>query len=207
MLVCHKPQFIYLPSPKCGSASVCAMFKKIWPCREPGGRHLADWDVLERCRETHPVVISVRNPYSRVASYWNWMRTRSYSGDSPRRRELFERVNRGQQPFLAFMRQMQETVASGESLHGVLQPITKLYSVDDQLRVSHTLRLESLRRDIKALPFWRRTRVPLLTIHKTKYPAGDWWRQYEDNAEVIAFVRNYYAEDFERFGYSTELST
>ena len=66
------------------------------------------------------------------------------------------------------------------------------------VRLDRIVKLETLQADLEALPFWK-LGTPVLCINASHGEYADWWTYIDD--ETGPLIREWAAEDFERFGY------
>ena len=196
MFINSDAKYIYLDVPRTGSHSMGAMLKTHYGgalCR----RH--QWPELWRVFPRWFVFATVRNPFSRFVSLWRFA--------TERRKELAEPW-RTHLPAGTPEELLVWLVAHSAAVHGRSAPWTRIVASQsaylDQAKATPDLivRLESAGEDVTRLPFYRAG---------VDFP----WRNRSDmngrdDARLSGLsqdlVRKLYAEDFSRFGYSTDVA-
>jgi hypothetical protein len=177
MHVSHTHRFLYLAVSKTGSRTVSTLFAKRYGAVIHAAYHSRE---IPAGTDGYLRIASVRNPFSRMVSFWSHVIHTPHNQFHADCREM---------PFAEF----------------VLW-ITRKRRHSCQVRFlegffpQHILRLESLADDLARLPFVHS--IDDLPQYNRGYYQGDWQRFY--TPELIEHVRQFAAADFDAFGYSPE---
>ena len=197
MLICDDPPFVFVSTPRSGTHAMYHFLAERYhvPLPEPGGpfhRRNVPGD-----KQGYFTFTSVRNPFRRAVSAW-WMMTR---------RPEYWAVWKDRICGKSF-----ETVLSFVAVCGPAFPGKGAYTLWTQtywlkdVRLDDVLNLETIDQDFAMLPFVDGPiHVPRLGVDykPTIGDYGDWRQWYTPRA--IELVKQIYAADFERFGYSTDI--
>jgi len=197
MIICPKHKLVYLAPPKTGSTAV----KTLLMSRRFGGRILgrpefAHHDVVWQPRfQDWTIFISVRNPYRRMISMWQFSLMRYHKRRRDKFTDFFSTIfPTDDHSFTAFMNS-QTVLNCSQSVWRYAWQLHKL-----QKPVDYVLYQERLGEDLRKIPQFAGERLKQVnTSCSMELP---WYKLYTPDA--IAKVKTWYAVDFERFGYNPE---
>ena len=196
MIVCHKHKFVYFNIPKTGTNSIEELFKKRFKGNifKPKGRGITSG------MKTHfrgvPVgvehfdrIISVRNPYTRVLSMYNFEKSKGKG------KNLW-----GRKPFVSYC----EWVLKLTQIHDFDEPADSAYRYFSCSKYGKLngwqkfIRMENLIEDINGLGYGEVGKIPHINPSH-----GRSWDQVK-TPEIIEIINEWADDDFELFGYQRE---
>lgn len=187
MIISDKYQFVYIDIPKTASTSLDKLFE-----RHYGGRRFVTDPKFKKHSRTIPYsaknylrIVSVRNPYFRIAShYQHYLK---YWKHGPDFRSFLEFVEYSEDVTKTYPANIKDTdIYRFFPCWKYVKPIG--YDI-----VLHT---ESLDTDILKIPFISEATVPKLNTEKYNKEA------LLEDKNIIKLITSWAGEDFERFGYS-----
>ncbi len=197
MLICDDPKFVFVSTPRSGTHAMYRFLGDRYGVKlaDPSNFHPL---VVPGDKAGHFIFTTVRNPYRRAISAW-WMLTQ--------RPEYWDywRVKLGNvNGFVNYLRWI-EKAKPGVPGKGAGAMWPQVYWLRN-VRLNATLHLEHVEEEFAALPFvGEPVTIPRLDVwyHVTTGVYGDWRPYYQ--SESIELVQRIYANDFEKYGYSTDI--
>lgn len=183
MIACADPEFLGFMPPKTGTTSLIRLLRQLFDVEIIGSTYHCGGKLNPRYANWF-TFCTVRNPFSRLVSYWWFVRKRFPPAGNRQRWALREMAN--QLTFSEFTRQ---------------SPLLPVSQIVEDARIDHLIRLETYENSIRQLPFLS---SQYLAIPRAKKGRDVDWREYYTERSLVEFVQRHYADDFERFGYSTE---
>lgn len=195
MYINSQLKYIYLDIPRTGSSSMGTMLEDHYGgavCR----RH--QWPEIWRVFPRWFLFATVRNPFDRFVSIWRFAFERRETLSDPWRKHLPS----GTAEEMLIWLHAREAAVTGRG-----EPWTRITASQSayldlgKAKPEQIIRLETVHEDIKSLPFYRRG---------VAFP----WRNSSGEKRAGEFplselsqdlIRQLYAEDFEQFGYSTDI--
>ena len=178
MNVSHTHRFVFLANMRTGTRCVFGALRRYFDCigGEQDGRMLTHRIGIPTGCERYTVIATVRNPFSRMVSCWNWV--------SRWPNELGEFVRARPDDFGAFV---ERTAGSGfESQSARL----------GEIEPAQLIRYEQLQASFSELPFVANERLHIVPQSPI---TADWQSQY--TPEIERMVVEKWGDDFDRFGY------
>jgi len=179
--VSHKHRFVFLANMRTGTRCVFHALRRYFACI--GGSHDARTlthkiGIPAGC-ERYLVIATVRNPFSRMVSCWNWVRE---VPGWPSGIDKFVRAN--PHDFAGFVERAMSTGFDSQSRRlGEIEP--------DQL-----IRYERLQASFSELPFVTDEQLHIVPQSPITANWQSWYRP-----EIEKMVAEKWADDFDRFGY------
>lgn len=177
MFINDKLKFVYVSATKSGSSSMNQRLKNQF-----GGRSLgnATWVIPTECEDYYSFMV-VRNPYSRMVSWWNSVI--KVDGDRyGHKRELHQH-------------KLTESLADFLRLWEIKGDYSQSKYLEVNKRIDQVLKLENIDEEFLTLPFVTHA-APLPHINKRK---ASWKELLDDESKEL--INRIYGKDFENFGY------
>jgi len=187
VLICDKPPFAVVLPHKTGTKSLRLMLAARFPVliTDPFNEIPAEYKNYSE----GPVICTIRNPYSRVSSWWNYIRRQENIPANPTARHLEAYSDANRLGFVRFL---------CEDKNRPL-PVSELLG---GLPVTHWVRTENFVRDVRNLPLPGMKQAKVLHAHNGGM--SDWRSIFKDHPEMISWARDTYVDDFVMGNYSTE---
>lgn len=192
MLISHEHEFIYLQTPKTGSISLSAFFSENYGARNEISESHPLYAPIHKLQHQrglgdyghYTIVASIRNPFELMVSWYTYCR-------------MYPK--QWQHPICKMLTFTQYAYWVKEAGHVLRMTQTEFLKPLDE--IDHWIRLESVRATLMQLPFVTDA-SPLRHVNTSTYEKP-WLTYYTPDA--VKHVREWAAEDFENFGYSTQL--
>jgi len=196
MVISEADRFAFLDIPRTGSSSMHTMLVEDYQAT-PVGRH--QWPAMRRILPADWFIFSiVRNPYDRAVSIWRFCMFRKTEfkrtaglayGQGIERFETWVDRLADMRPSAHYGRPMVERIAAAQSafIEQAGGPLNQI------------LRLETIDRDIRALPFYD----PAIAFPRRNVSSGPDGPIVVE-ARTVEQIADIYAVDFKRLGYSTD---
>lgn len=197
MFVSDSHRLLYLAPPKTGSTTVGHVLRQapFYGYQQAlGTQHNTIWD--DRYRDYY-IFLSVRHPYTRAVSFWRYGCKRALEHDCGWRDAFRQWFNAGLPNVAGFFRipDLADTLRGmwrcSWHCEQVPRPIDKL------------VRFERFAADLAEIESVNLRTLPHLN---PGVPSNRPWHSFlESSAEAVELIQEFWAEDFDRFGYTRDL--
>jgi len=183
MLRSHKHRFIYFAPRKTGSTSIHTTLNKHFDDLEQVNMNRHQMILPKSCR-SYVTFMSVRNPYSRFLSLYNFFYDKPVHAGCH-----YDSI------------QKRAELLGGDEEWRYKSMYDELHTSPERgcvpMRVDYVVHLETLEKDFNQLPFITdKISMPHMTISKKRASVL--------SSKVARMVREFYAKDFEFFGYDPD---
>ena len=205
--ICHQGRFFFVHNPKAAGTSM-----RSWLAlnqQNPTTNTLFEKTIHPKTWESYFTFMVCRNPYDRLVSYYHYsQRQAAFEGDYIG--EVVSRFSWARQLSIRAFFEVAVAIAAK-----VQRPqVCWARHLDSDKPVDYVIRFEDLAKDsvneIRKLKErcagLRNKPDEFPHVNKSRLQGGCNWRDYFKDAEFLRMVNDYYAEDFEFFGYEREVT-